>query len=168
MAVYAVERSLDQKGTTGSFGSSGGLRLAGWTCAKRSASVGRKSSDARSIRSPVSSRLWSPTLKSAPSSPSIAGAAIRCKRDWSSMGAWCRGATAERLLGGSWNRRHGPHHQSVSAQKLVDFPSGVRRSLRGSRPLSPSVRGPLTRALFPRISDRCLISEHRKRGYVRT
>jgi hypothetical protein len=40
---------------TGSFrlGSSGGLRLAGWTAAKRSASVGRKSSDARFICMPV-------------------------------------------------------------------------------------------------------------------
>jgi hypothetical protein len=119
-----TERQLEQgcvRARNVSKGSSGGLRLAGWTSTKRSASVGRLSSDARSIRSSVSSaRAWSATLNCAPSSPSIAGAATRFKRGWSSLGAWWCGATVERLLGGSRNRRHWPHHQSVSAKKPVD------------------------------------------------
>lgn len=94
----------------GSNGSAGGLRLAGWTAAKRSASGGQESSAARLIRSAARcARAWSAAHEwSAVFAFKRRGSdsAQKRKRDWISSGAlWC-GATVERLLVGSKSRSH--------------------------------------------------------------
>ena len=152
-----ADRYFAQRFATGSFGSSGGLRLAGWTAAKRSASAGRKSSDARSIRIPVSSpgRVVCDAEMRAVASKS-AGTVTRCNHDWGSDARW-RGATVGRLLGALRPYRRWLHLRSAAVQKLVDFPDGVRRSLRSSRRLSPSARGLRRGPTFRWISDKCLI-----------